>query len=256
MKHTSGAHVLVRGPVALKYGTGAVGARVGQQREYIQHFRRLGCIRLPRVLAGGSNWYLMERLHEVPVADTRQIKEDYAWSILTVLRATVWPRILVGRHVNLGAHYHYLNSLRPHAGDVNIDHLLHVADRIYWGSLTPAMTHGDTTFDNLMARDSGQFVLIDPLPPYVDERIPFLQVTDIGKIIQSLMGYEDIKYGRPLQPGNVMRFLDCIDKEERGAALYMAGVHFARLLSYQPKALRPQFIKMISDCALDALSLL
>src|SRR5688572_305672 len=83
MKTTSGAHVILAGPVVLKYGRGSVGARVGAQARYM---RVLGEDVTGRVYRSGRNWFLMERLPTVALGPV-----TYAHAAVHALR-DVWDR--------------------------------------------------------------------------------------------------------------------------------------------------------------------
>ena len=50
--------------------------------------------------------------------------------------------------------------------------------------------HGDPTLDNLMMDHNGRHVLTDPIPYH--RYMPSVAVSDLGKVIQSVWGYESI----------------------------------------------------------------
>jgi hypothetical protein len=116
--------------------------------------------------------------------------------------------------------------------------LLDAFRRIHWNDLRVCLTHGDTTFDNVMFRDD-QLVMIDPIPTTTTIAVPDLWSSDIGHILRSTLGFEQARYG-----GEDQRFrvsprqlrLSVIDDNEWLAASFWAVFHLLRTLPYQPDA--------------------
>lgn len=112
-----------------------------------------------------------------------------------------------------------------------------LVDAIKWGDLRPCLTHGDPTFDNVMFRDTdygGDLVVADPIP--ATTAVPDLLSVDIGKMLQSALGWEEIRYG-----SRAFKFragtLDVLgmlgdDKNERRAAAFWGAVHILRTFPY------------------------
>jgi hypothetical protein len=84
---------------------------------------------------------------------------------------------------------------RPDPG-TNAWWLLHLRNRIEMPDPPPAtrytLTHGDCTVSNAMKRGD-QLLIIDPLPPR--RYIPNVPESDMGRLIQSAMGWEVLMYG-------------------------------------------------------------
>lgn len=98
-------------------------------------------------------------------------------------------------------HRHYVKQLLR---DVNLIRSLgktmsRYEDRINWRHLRRGLTHGDPIYDNVMYRPkpewqkgSHQLVLIDPIP--ATPAIPDVLAVDVGRVIQSAVGYEELRY--------------------------------------------------------------
>ena len=109
--------------------------------------------------------------------------------------------------------------------------------------------HGDPTVENVMQRD-GRVVLIDPLPANV--YIPAIISVDLGKMLQSIFGYEALlRPGEPgLDPKDRMALGDALTgvftKGDELVARYFLCVHIARLIPYQPVHKRYIFWDMLT----------
>lgn len=195
----------------------------------------------PWVDGRGSAGYAMELLETV---DTRYDEPRYAHEVLDAL-APVWAEPPLGPR-----------DWSPHLwffGDGN-EALLD-----WFGELTiePAMycgTHGDPTLENLMRRGStGEFVLIDPVPDIVtDGKVPAIRALDLGKVLQSGLGYEEVNRGqvRRWDPNygvfHVVRSR-CASLLEWRLALWCCAVHVAKLIPYQPEHRRPRWLSWYPD---------
>jgi len=110
--------------------------------------------------------------------------------------------------------------------------------------------HGDPTVENVMQRD-GRVVLIDPLP--ANEYIPPIVAVDVGKMLQSVFGYEE--HLRPDEPGLDLDDRMSIAKGLTGTftrndelvARYFFCAHIARLIPYQPVHKRHIFWDMLTN---------
>jgi hypothetical protein len=87
----------------------------------------------------------------------------------------------------------------------------------------------------------GEPVIIDPLPPQM--YMPEYRAVDIGKLLQSILGYEEIKYGstRGLKysrsenlTGTLWKNLN-VPHSEMAASAWFCFAHCVRLLPYQTK---------------------
>lgn len=109
-------------------------------------------------------------------------------------------------------------------------------DKIDWDSLRRCLTHGDPTFDNVMFRDSengGDLVIADPIP--ATTAVPDLMSVDLGKILQSALGWEEIRYGSrtfKFRAGavNVMELAP--NDNERRATAFWGAMHLLRTFPY------------------------
>lgn len=111
-------------------------------------------------------------------------------------------------------------------------------DSIEWHRLIACLTHGDTTFDNVMIRPStGQLVLIDPIPAATSPGIADLRSADFGHILRSCFGFEWARYGEEflrfrVTPEHLKLYVG--DDNEWRATVFWCIVHFLRVLPYMP----------------------
>lgn len=112
---------------------------------------------------------------------------------------------------------------------------------IEWPLETTCLTHGDPTYDNVMLR-SGDVVLIDPIP--ASAAIPDMRSVDIGKVLQSAIGYEAMRYGED------ERFRVGIDDVRKqfllnkiDVPMYWCAVHLLRAAPYQEGEVRDKLIR-------------
>lgn len=88
--------------------------------------------------------------------------------------------------------------------------------------------HGDPTLSNLFIRD-GDLVLSDSIRR---EYIPSFFEVDLGKILQSMLGWETVAYGyRPIDFDEPSWWPDY---DTRRRSLFWCGVHCLRILARKP----------------------
>lgn len=92
------------------------------------------------------------------------------------------------------------------------------------------LIHGDPTLANLMIRKDGYLVISDPMPRlWYRKEIPERKEVDLGKILQSAIGWEYM-LGVPLALNrNEQQVLDKLSHQERLGALLWASIHLARI---------------------------
>lgn len=227
----SGATVLVIGGVAVKVNGGH---RLNEQAEWLMRYPSPGIV---RVLGEWEGGYAMERLTTPPTIPTVD-------DVLRLLKENVWNRP---------------PEVAPDWNAVE-DYAIEKA-KLYWHevvtslterikscaarSLTRVRIHGDPTFENVMMRGR-EYVLIDPLPAV--PHAPDLLAVDLGKLLQSSCGYEDVILGVDPQ----LTFTDWIDEfneDERFAAITFGLIHVVRLLRYLPSdEMRHRMTETVGDC--------
>lgn len=245
MRGTSGARIYrVHDHVRKVGGPGEVGQRVRTQGQWLLTHRGPS---LPRVTRVGETAYDMESLFAAPA---RYLNHDQVLAgMLTGLRDDVWshepivppdPDELRAKVVGIlraqlrGGEY--LTDENPLLGKEvgRLDTLLHGVD---WSRLTACLTHGDPTFDNVMFRpDTGDLVLVDPLPTLITgPAVPDLRCVDYGKILQSCLGWEGVRYENVRElfrvSPHVLHGIVGNANEWRATVLF-AVVHLVRTLPY------------------------
>ena len=223
MRGSSGATVIEL-PVARKQG---VMGRVVQQGLWLQnHPYEM----LPRVYEVTYDGYLMEWLTDPPyeLLDHRVLL-NRVWEALHAL----WGRTPVTALVR-DAHQRKIDELVTTKNEAVIRQLGQLRDRITWPNLQAGLTHGDPTLDNVMLRGS-QIVLIDPIP--ATHAVPDLRSVDTGKLLQSILGYELLRYANTtydwrLRPQDLRNLV--VNDHEWLATVYWCVVHLLRAIPYMP----------------------
>jgi len=228
-RSTSGATVVQLGEYVVKLGDGEVGARVGEQAKWLHEYRGHGIV---PVTILSDTAYVMPALMEWPTPiDTREL-----WKRLTaILEEWVWPHEPV--HAGTGK-YPFSDKLAQcmnrNAPMEDVTRLITLASTmqqtVEWGELPRCLTHGDPTFANTMHSEEG-LVLIDPLPSTWD--VPDIRAKDLGKLLQSCMGYEHeiLGWDTTVPDPYWVQGLCSSDNEWR-AAKFCGVLHIIRLIPY------------------------
>lgn len=219
---SSGAAVRILESSVIKSG----GPRVSQQGLWL--YAHSSIASLPHVFRVEAEYYEMERLEE---RHAGFVMSDHAQAV-----AGLWanePEVTF----ELDMHQHKISALlTAHAPDL-YDTVMVRSDSLPWDHLKRGLTHGDPTVENVMrhpVRD--HLVLIDPIP--ATPAVPDLVSVDLGKMLQSAIGWESVRYDLPYKPSltsslaglrHVMRELPVVDS---AAAWYWCVVHLLRALPY------------------------
>jgi hypothetical protein len=186
---------------------------------------------LPQVYDVSTTSYLMERLTDPPYAMVNH--RAFLSRVYDALQTLWWRPPAV--QFSPDAHHEKLNSLPLGVQQIHVLNDLRVlSDRINWRGLGVGLSHGDPTLDNVMLRGS-QVVLIDPIP--ATPAVPDLWAVDTGKLLQSVLGYELLRYSDPtyewrIDPLNLRQLVD--NDNEWIATVYWCVVHLLRALPYMP----------------------
>lgn len=215
--------------------------RVSDQGAYIMSFGET--VALPRIdcVWSALNSYAMERLDNpspLRMYDAGRLVTEY----MIELERGIWCHEPV---VNLDrdAHIRKLMTILP---SEDWEDVYRTFDSIDWRrDIRRCKTHGDPTFDNLMFRGE-QLIIIDPIPP--TPAVPDLMAVDLGKILQSLMGFEFARYGvgGPTHRDDAIEILKNIvnNEYEWEAAWYWCAVHFYRAVPYMPEEVKPDVLAL------------
>lgn len=250
----SGAQVIINGDFVTKMVASSASDtqrnRLGDQARWLRQHASLG---VPRVFECRDNSYVMERLFPVPAAITS--REHLLTDVVLQLRGHVWSRdpivpynaeLTQAKITQLIKRFN-LEGLWPSI------YRLHGAVR--WARVDRVLTHGDPTLDNVMLRPNtftSDVVLIDPVP--ATAAIPDLLVVDAGKILQSLLGFEEVIYGeqtplhlRKMSPVHLHWNLFIGDENGWRATVFWAVVHLLRTLPYVPTSVIPRVKELITS---------
>lgn len=242
---SSGAEIILLDDRVVKQASDkSDGVRLIDQASWLQkHESPL----LPRVFQVYARSYVMERLAVPPLRLLNRY--ETIREIVTRLEWHVWC------HSALAPLNH--DMLRAKLTDLietyDFQHIwgqiFRMTTHIRWNELRTCLTHGDPTLDNLMIREStGEVVLIDPIPATLV--IPDLWSVDLGKIIQSLLGWEAARYDDSslafsMHPDTFLDMVGASDNE-RQAAIFWSVVHLLRTLPYVDDRVRGEVRKLVS----------
>lgn len=204
---------------------------------------------LPIMLDLTAGGYVMEKLDEIPPYTLQVADLD---AIVGRLARGVWvhpPKMpLVAT-----AHYDKVRPLEERYASDEMRRFLQIRREIaLTGSQRACLTHGDPTLDNVMTR-MGFYVIADPIP--ATPAVPDLWAVDLGKILQSLVGFEQVRYGRsPHIPLEVRptHLLDTLhEPADQVRAVYWCVVHILRAMPYVSDTIHDK----LRECAHRAISL-
>jgi hypothetical protein len=137
-------------------------------------------------------------------------------------------------------------------GDVTAMSVLNLVKKLkYLIGLTVCPTHGDPTFSNVMLQGA-RMRIVDPLP-WQGSYVPPLKAVDLGKILQSLMGYESVHDSKrfDLKEEDIGKALDELFKDvsdnDRRASWIFCAIHYVRLLPYQKDIHKESLLKILED---------
>lgn len=239
MAGQSGAVLNVSDDSVFKRGVGVVGDRVLAQGKWLAQHRSAALVQVRDVHdasghSGATSWYQMERLYELP------------WQVVSAERLAVEVLGLLARHVwceksetladDWDCHLEYVQhrceeqGVDPHdLTEWGEDVAKFYEDVQHWPSR--CLVHGDPTFSNVMMNQLGAVKLIDPIP--TPKYMPSVYTVDVGKVLQSMTGYETLRFGTPCiaDDDEVMARL-AADSQILDAARYFCLVHYVRLLRY------------------------
>ncbi len=216
MQTTSGARLTV----VKTAEAGPARERLFAQAEWLKSFNDEHIV---RVLTTHADGYEMEFLESPRDAQSTTSRTR---DVLNILEAVVWIRPV---RAHAGPQMKdYVNMLDARVGGTR---LADWCDELARNEYDYCDTH------DLMYRD-GVPVLIDPLPDVVTRGdLPSCKALDMGKVLQSALGYERVKNGGSTWywDGNIAYDVRerCRDVAEWNLACLFAAIHVVRFIPYQ-----------------------
>lgn len=233
----SGALITVNGDVTTKLDVERTGRRVREQGIWLTQFPKV--VALPRVIAVHDDGYDMETL-EVPNLLDLAVNQTCC-RILRALESDIWDCEVTYWFESVWenfekTHMKYLRDLLKDSQPTKsfAASLIQLFNAVDWLTLRTGVTHGDGIIDNVAYRKN-DLVLLDPIPP--SGAIPQLRCVDVGRVIQSAIGYERVRYDLPNTITSVISQVNLIlneymwekfDLNEARASLYWAQFHMLR----------------------------
>lgn len=219
------------------------GNRCQEQYEFLNKYKAAQClpeVGLPVGCSPEDNIYVMNRLIEVETKNSLELthmlysalnedlwktqtgNDDYVEYNETAHIAKVLPLLKIGVEFSKDPEKSRARALEVHniCSPQDIDH---------------AVTHGDPTFDNLMMLH-GLPVLIDPL--VATPAVPSDIAVDVGKILTSLGGFEQVRYNKIYKnrrdAKRILKNAVINDYGEKAwiRSLYWCGIHMYRAVPY------------------------
>jgi hypothetical protein len=224
----SGAVIEVGDNIVLKRGGGP---RTVDQGRWLVDYRHEV---LPRVHAVLDDGYMMERLDEVDVdlVDLGELVKSLVIGVWSRPATTSWVREATATKVA-----RIMDDYDPHLEAAVLDLVERIPETLN------CMTHGDPTAENVMLRD-GRQVVIDPIP--ATTAVPNQLGVDVGKIMQSAVGWEQFKGGRRAS-FTVDEVADYFDPRTAEAGRGWCIIHLIRTLPYASKEVRIRVIASIEE---------
>jgi hypothetical protein len=232
--------------------TNISGAHVNVFADHAVKWAQSGTTVADRVNMQGAWLAANAPLHSFLPVVQKQMPGGYRMELLTELPDFVDDTVLAGVVINRLTRLWEEPTIHAFDPDAHLDYVVKLAARvdhagemaIWWDEVRPFIddpcrVHGDPTIDNCMLRGGGELVITDPIPPGI--HLPSIRALDIGKVIQSAAGYEEVARGRRpttipwIDDGWWEDVLPDVDEHEWRLCLYMAAVHFLRLLPYTPQ---------------------
>lgn len=190
---------------------------------------------VPSVRIGDTRWMVRGRPATVDdLPEARRILEDYVWS-RPGIDNTSWKYHLIA-HLMIVYPSRMLNEMVRNLNDIGHQ----------------VMIHGDATASNLIRVPGVGLRWIDPLWRIY---IPGSPLVDIGKMLQSCYGYEDVLRGGDVRfrPDIANKILNGLSDASVRDAWTWFYIHLARLLRYHTTDVSSKFqILLQARCPLDA----
>jgi hypothetical protein len=203
----SGARVIIGQKYTTKLDVERTGAFVRDQGAWLSRWATK-VPALPQVSEVFATGYIMETVYVPDLSDVDVTKTCFM--ILDVLESQLWPNQAHGDFRMFDnfkeTHRGYVSQLlRDVAADRDLSKIMrHFHDQVNWPTLRVGLVHGDPIIDNVGYRVThwpngtssygDELVIFDPIP--ASEPLPHWRCVDVGRIIQSMVGYEAIRYER------------------------------------------------------------
>lgn len=275
---SSGARLVFDDETVRKYDVKRTGTRVRDQGIWLSG--RPGVERLPDVQRIFADGYEMERLRQVPLEELVVERERWCVVIQDSLES-IWIRhknnkplpLFMTDEYDCGGpfvpfrpwqHGRYVTKLLRQTSLLQHRHTMRrMSWTIKWRGLEPGLTHGDPILENLLFR-SNTPVLIDPIPAC--GALPDLRASDVGRIIQSAVGYERIRYnlrhvvdrwdarGPHYAIADVLNYWmeEKFDLNEARAAVYFSIIHTARGVRSAPDDVKAELRLLVGELVREA----
>jgi hypothetical protein len=185
----------------------------------------------PRIDTIGNGWYSMQKLRmhlgkadDEVLADIVFMLKNHIWCRPLPWQNTGWRQLLAAWYAReIGSHF---------TDPMMVAKLL---EKLYpVGTRYPqCMIHGDPTVANLGYDDVDNMILLDPLPP--KGKMPGFATVDIGKLMQSYIGWEYVLLGQKppdIHNYRTAKMLRGFSRLEVDRVLFWLYVHLVRILPY------------------------
>ena len=251
----SGADVSIQQDAVVKTGAG-----VSEQGEFIFALRNVGVTCVPEVTVFLRDGYVMPRYTQTdPTAGTHTMAVSTAFMIAETLQDQMWSRSpwtvpsIYEEFLKFDAasFNSKLARVRTHHCGAAFNHVMTrtrtLVGCIDFEALQTGMTHGDPTVENSIMSDG---IILDPIRP--SGAVPAFPAADMGKILQSIVGYEQRKYDGAADVGLAIsagrEFLDEVarDENERTAAQMFGALAFLRTVPYYRESISHLLIGAIN----------
>lgn len=183
-----------------------------------------------RVAGKPWQYFSMERLYEPP--PRTPMSQQMQWQLVR-LRA-LWASPILYKHdenwVDRLGKYLTEKGAEPYLVTTWLPQVAARSER-----LPKVNIHGDATMENTMWRENYGLVLIDPLPDL--DKIPAYKQVDLGKILQSVLGWEFAKHGQTPNAADQHGLIKILQQEtfslqDWNSVCFWCAVHLERIKPY------------------------
>lgn len=250
MRGSSGAVLEIGARQVKKWGpAGTIGPRILEQGKFLLEIQGKGVVRVGELLDSGMQLgYTMEHLTVPPIEllDTKTVLRR----IVVCLCDHVWCSFNDLVQYDPIAHRKRMDPLWDYAGKATSALPAILEDLESWfihEDVRACRTHGDSIIDNVLLRGE-DVVITDPIR--ATPAIPDLRCVDIGRLIQSAVGYERVRYdlrGPAFLNYDAVREIVAdygnITYEEWVCSVYWACCHLLRSMHYVDDPVRKALVR-------------
>lgn len=195
-------------------------------REQASYMMLLGGKVCPLVFLVTDDYYVMEELSE-------EFAHDVTW---TEYKKFLWTRVWdrpYPKEIDLSWKFKLYQYLKDAEYEWLAVRIRDLCNERKYRQKDYCLIHGDPTLANLLwCRRYGELRICDPLQP--KGKIPPVREVDMGKVLQSVIGWEEVIHGSDFNLDMIKESLFLEDEDDivRELSLTWLCIHLVRILPY------------------------